>query len=649
MKKLLALLLVICCILSMSSCSLILDYITDKLDKTLGESCEHELSAIPQSDATCFEDGYREYYLCSICQKMFSDSRGLNLIDVPERIEKLSHEFINGVCIHCKTVDETKLPDPNCRHNERTFVPESPSTCQTKGHIAYYLCVCGAAFADATSQKLVGDISLAIIPHSYKTGYCTVCGVRDKDYVITSVVANTRPLNNMLSVDGPLTEYSLPSVGSPKVLVIPVNLDGTKATKALLSDIEIAFSGTSKQTGWESVSSYYYKSSYGKLDLKFDVLDEWFTPKYSKSYYDSYTGPDGEYGSCLILEEALKHYDSKLDYSDYDSNNDGIIDAVWMIYNCDVDYKSDDSIYWAYMYNLDTDTEYDGVIPYNYGFAGTAFMYDDKTTDDDDVIYDNTSIKIDAHTYIHETGHLMGLDDYYDYDEGRGEGDYSIGLAEISKNLGLWSADMMDANIGDHCSISKLLLGWITPTIIEGTGTISIPLSSFTEDGCVILISDHSIETVYDEYFLIELYTTTGLNANDKPILHQTSPSVPVYGIRVLHVDARKNYVDGEVEYNDGGELYPTGFKYDNSDEEYCFVKMLGACGEESMDGFAYEDALFGFDTDNFGIDIYEDYEYHSGTPLNFTLDVIAYTDSITEFEALLSITVTSFNDDTAE
>ena len=644
MKKILALILVICCTLSMTSCSIILSYVDELIYQALTAPCEHELELVPGKSPSCLEDGYEKYYRCLVCEQIFSDSRGLDLLYEPQRIAKSQHEFINGVCVYCKTVDPTRLPDPTCPHDVRTYVPPVPATCTAKGYIAYYLCECGAAFVNATTSELVGEVILDMIEHDYVTGYCTICGDRDEDYKITTVVANTRPFRNMLSVDGPLTEYALPSVGSPTVLVIPVNLDGTRASRAYISDINVAFNGTEKQTGWESVSSYYYKSSYGMLDIQFDVLDDWFVPRYTKAYYDAYMGADGEYGSCLIFEEALRYYDDTIDFSKYDSNDDGVIDAVWLIYNCDVDYHSNDTIYWAYMYNLNTDTEYDGVKPCNYGFAGIDFMYDDKTTEDDDVVYDNSKIKIDAHTYIHETGHLMGLDDYYDYDEGSGEGDYSIGAVEISKNLGLWNADMMDSNMGDHCSISKLLLGWVKPTVVEGVGSITLSLDSFTENGTVIMISNHSIETVYDEYFLIELYTNTGLNENDKPIINQADGSLEVIGIRILHVDARKNYVDGEVVLNDGGDLYPTGFMYDNSDEKYCFVKMLGACGEESPDGYAYEDSLYYVNGGVFGVDTYADYTYHSGEKLNFTIEVICENDSETDPGVTVRINVTSFN-----
>ena len=178
-------------------------------------------------------------------------------------------------------------------------------------------------------------------------------------------------------------------------MVIPVNLDNSKKTDKLLSDINTAFNGNSAETGWESVDSYYKKSSYGKLDFDFVVLDEWFTPSKTAYYYDRYSDSDGNDGSSVILDEALAYYDGRIDFSDYDNNDDGYIDSVWLIYNCDVDYESYDSIYWAFQSWSYSEETYDGVGVYYYAFAGTDFMYDRDT------MYDSENIKIDAHTYIH--------------------------------------------------------------------------------------------------------------------------------------------------------------------------------------------------------------------------------------------------------
>ena len=415
--------------------------------------------------------------------------------------------------------------------------------------------------------------------------------------------ANVVDFENMLSADGPLTDNCLPSIGTPNVLVIPVNLDSSKKTDKILEDIKLAFTGSSLDTGWHSVDTYYQLSSYGSLDFNFTVLDEWFTPSrtaaYYNDYYDEYTGNDG---SCLILEEAIEYYDSKIDFTKYDNNSDGYVDAVWLIYNKDVDYDGD-TMYWAFQYQITTNETYDGVGIKYFAFAGSDFMYEETET--------NEGFIIDAHTYIHETGHLMGLDDYYDYDESTGP------------SGGLYWADMMDSNLGDHSAISKLLLNWINPTVISGEGSIILELNSFTTTGDVLLIANHELSSVYDEYFLIEFYTEEGLNENDMPIYDEYQT---VYGIRILHVDARKCYdYGGDVTYNDGDSYY-TGFLYDNSDTSKLFVDTMCQQKPNNAYGYATSEILFTDTSRDFGIDVYQNYKYHDGTSLNFTLKVLEMT-----------------------
>ena len=407
------------------------------------------------------------------------------------------------------------------------------------------------AKVDFESNK-TGDTEVTLTATISLFGQSTI-----KDFVVTIpkydldvISAKKIDFENRLDKDGPLTEGCLPSVGTPNVLVIPVNLDDSNKTDYLLNEIEIAFNGTSDETGFESVNSYYKKSSYGKLDIKFNVIDEWFTPKNSKSYYERYSSKTGADGSTLLLEEALTYYDDVLDYSDYDYNNDDYIDAVWLIYNCEVKYYSSDSIYWAFVYWDYENNEYDNKKSYYYGFAGTDFMH---PTEDEAGTYDPSNIKVDAHTYIHETGHLLGLDDYYDYDESFGA------------HGGLYGADMMDFNIGDHSAISKLLLGWVTPTVVAGKGTVTLDLSSFAETGECIVIANKRLTSIYDEYYMIEFYDNSGLNFMDKPI--------ESYGVKVTKIRAQKNYSNGVVEFNGGN--YSSGFKYDNSDEKELFVDLI--------------------------------------------------------------------------
>lgn len=61
----------------------------------------------------------------------------------------------------------------------------------------------------------------------------------------------------------------VPHTGNPKMLVIPVDFYDAPASTSLhnyqiTSNIKTAFFGSENDNYWESVSSYYSKSSYGK-------------------------------------------------------------------------------------------------------------------------------------------------------------------------------------------------------------------------------------------------------------------------------------------------------------------------------------------------------------------------------------------------
>lgn len=93
------------------------------------------------------------------------------------------------------------------------------------------------------------------------------------------------------------------------------------------------------------------------------------------------------------------------------------------------------------------------------------------------------------------------MDDYYDYDSEQG----ALG--------GLYGADMMDYNIGDHGPLNKMLLGWVDPCVVSETTTIRI--DDFSTTGNVLLVTNKTLSSIYDEYFLIEFYNGSGLNNHD--------------------------------------------------------------------------------------------------------------------------------------
>ena len=137
------------------------------------------------------------------------------------------------------------------------------------------------------------------------------------------------------------------SLGNQKLLVIPVTIKGykTRATNENKAIIEKAFFGSSSDTNYESLASYYEKSSYGKLNLSGEVTD-WFdlnmTPEeIGKASYKS-DSVSTDYGTYTVLEKALNWVKeaTTIDLTDYDNDKDGFDDGVYLVYSAP-DYTED--------------------------------------------------------------------------------------------------------------------------------------------------------------------------------------------------------------------------------------------------------------------------------------------------------------------
>lgn len=319
----------------------------------------------------------------------------------------------------------------------------------------------------------------------------------------------------------------LPSLGNPKVLVIPIEFNDIPAPLDMKENLEKAFFGSSEDVGWESLQSYYYKSSYGKLNIEGEVLepfDTGHTVNYYNEMYSDYLEKYDRYINGLttvypesvewsIINKALMYYDEQIDYSEYDADKDGYIDSLYIVY-ANQYVNEEDSLWWAFTneYLTDEFEYYDDVEADYYTFLSYTFLFDE--------FYGNEII-LNSETIIHETGHLLGLQDYYDYDPTQGP------------NGGIGGADMMDYNVGDHNPFSKLILGWVNPYVVVGKDS-TIEIGKFSETGdCVVVFKEFN-NSYFDEYLIIDYYTPDGLNEASKGHNGLFTQS----GIRIYHVDS---------------------------------------------------------------------------------------------------------------
>ena len=318
----------------------------------------------------------------------------------------------------------------------------------------------------------------------------------------------------------------MPSVGNPKILVIPIWFRDSSDfiyendKEAIREEINKSIFGTNEETGWYSVKSYYYAESYGACNIEGSVTN-WYHTNYS---YDDITSSSMTRNLVERAVDDWKNLNPDL-VKEYDTDHNGYIDGVIAIYGGPnssnlrgFGHRENENM-WAYTTWSSKAKDIESPNVKAFMWASYDFMYSDTRY-----------VNIDTHTYIHETGHLFGLEDYYDYND-----------------VGYWAGrfSMQDCNVGGHDPYSMLLLDWAHPYV--PTESCTITLNSFESSGDIILLTPEYTGSAFDEYILIELYTDTGVNELDARHSYKRSyPSGPTYpGIRIWHIDSRLIYRQG--------------------------------------------------------------------------------------------------------
>ena len=309
-----------------------------------------------------------------------------------------------------------------------------------------------------------------------------------------------------------------PTTGNVNVLVLPIEFSDKKASANgySIENIKTAFNGkkASSNLKYPSVSEFYNTSSYGKLNLNFDVLDKWYSPSKNSSYYIEMS--ENQNPDQIIINEILKKLINEgKNLSKYDSDNNGIIDAIVVINTLDINY--DVTLQWAYRYwNYSyADVKYDGLYMKDYLWSSYNFLK--ETSDGFNGTPNNT------YTFIHEFGHVLGADDYYD----------TSYVNNPNNNSPLDGRDVMDSDFGDHNPFTKFNYGWLTKSRLITTETsTTVTLDDFSKAGDSIIIANNWDDDLgaYQEYYVLMYFKNTGLNEDSNYFSYQ--------GVVMYHVDS---------------------------------------------------------------------------------------------------------------
>ena len=427
------------------------------------------------------------------------------------------------------------------------------------------------------------------------------------------------------------------SVGENNLLVVPLKIKGYEeyATVDNLNKIRDSFflEDSLNTLGYYSLSEYYKISSYNKLNIKGEVTP-WIdldltTKEISSSSISNYTLDCGTY---FPTEKAINYIKENLniDLTKYDNDKDGFIDGVYFIYGCPTfldDSSLSSSTFWNFTYyNVLNKDKASISSPVLMTYSWSSFDMLSKGSD---------KTKLDTHTYIHEFGHQLGLNDYYDTSNSGGLNPYTSPMGGL---------DMMDNNVGDHSAFSKFALGWVNPYVVNGDyGEVNIELKSLLSDGeCIILPTKEYNNTPFDEYFMIEYVKNDSINKLDStagyPSTFYTDGRIIRFysknGIRITHIDARG--VDANLDYTDSiNDMIMTKFSNTASTKEgyYCPTNHNSYVLTSLISGNASRNTLGTFFVANNQDLIYE------GTTIDF------YSSSVNSRASMIPFSTNRFDD----
>lgn len=303
----------------------------------------------------------------------------------------------------------------------------------------------------------------------------------------------------------------LPSLGKHKIPVILVefsdvefSVENPKATFGkYLNGKELFNKETDPEMGqnYASVAKYFKDMSFGKFEPEFEVYGPVNLGKPLATYGAGYSSQEN---MGLLLTDACTAVDDEVDFTQYDSNDDGNIDLIYIIYagfSQSIAGNSTDCIHPKSGY-LSLAKSFDGMDVKRYGANNEL-----NGTPADQA---NGPIINGIGLFCHEFSHCMGLPDLYPKSG-------SIAEACINQNMDYWS--LMDA--GEYTANGyrptaytaweRERLGWMEIGTL--TGPSNVELKSLDEGGAAFRIYNDKDETGH-EYYIVENVQNNGWNKN---------------------------------------------------------------------------------------------------------------------------------------
>lgn len=315
-----------------------------------------------------------------------------------------------------------------------------------------------------------------------------------------------------------LTVSSYPTKGKIKTLVILAEFADIKFTSenpvgqisAMLSE-----KGFSQNGATGSVCDYFHDSSFGIFELD-PVVKGPVTLPQNMAYYGAPDGTKPDAHPEQMIRDACALVDDDTDFSEFDLDNDGFIDNVYVFYPgySQADGASVNTIWphsgfaWPRL-----DENFDGKQLNKYACSNEIDM--------------STRKLVAIGTFCHEFSHVLGLPDLYstDYSNDEHPATWSI-MASGGRNNNGHTPPLYSA-------YERYALGWLEPTPLAASGK-EYSLTPGENEAYIITTGSDN------EFYLMENRQRTGWDAH-----------IPGHGMLLWHIDYDKSAWQSNTVNND--------------------------------------------------------------------------------------------------
>lgn len=317
---------------------------------------------------------------------------------------------------------------------------------------------------------------------------------------------------------------NFPRTGKVKGLVILVEYQDVKfnlKTPYNYFNDMLNKEGFSEYGGTGSAREYFLQNSNGLFDPEFDVYGP-YTLSQDRAYYGGNDTSGNDMAAEEMIIEACRGLNDRINFADYDMDNDGWVDNVFVFYagQGEASGGSDESV-WPHQWELTS--------------AGKTLTLDGKKIDKYACSNEWEQSRPDGvGTFIHEFSHVMGLPDLYetsDYGESVTPGEWSV------LDYGPYNND--GRTPPNYSIFERNAMGWCEPEVLDGPATITLDNFADTNNGCIIPTTKET------EFFLLENRQQEGWDTY-----------LPGHGMLIWHVDFVQSVWDDNAVNNTPSHMY---------------------------------------------------------------------------------------------